>query len=420
MSPRLAINGGERAVKTPLPPMFPGGMRIGVEEEQAVLNVLRSKRLFRYYGPVSGLSQTDLFEQEFAAHMGTAYALAVSSGTAALMCAMAGLGIGPGDEVIVPAYTWIATASAAVALGAVPVIAEIDESLTIDPADVERKITPGTRAIVAVHMRGSPCRMDLLTDMARRYGVALIEDTAQATGASFHDRRLGSWGDAGAFSLQFNKIITSGEGGVLITNDHAFYKRAIMCHDVVGGRHHHIPPDEIIPGINFRMSELQAAVALVQLGRLERLLADMRRNHAAITERIADHVQASGSAFRRLNDPAGDAGLALIVLLPTDERARWAVEALHAEGVGAKVLYHPDIEDYHVYCFWAPIMNQKTWSEQGSPWRWASRTVAYMRDMCPRSLDLLSRSVHIDVSPDLSETQVEEVSDALKKVLEVL
>ncbi|MBO9341609.1 MAG: DegT/DnrJ/EryC1/StrS family aminotransferase [Roseiflexus sp.] len=420
MSSRLAIDGGERAVKTPLPPMFPGGMRIGVEEEQAVLNVLRSRRLFRYYGPMSGLSQTDLFEQEFAAHMGAAYALAVSSGTAALMCAMAGLGIGPGDEVIVPAYTWIATASAAVALGAVPVIAEIDESLTIDPADVERKITPYTRAIVAVHMRGSPCQMDLLTNVAKRYGVALIEDTAQATGASFRGNRLGTWGDAGAFSLQFNKIITSGEGGVLITNNHALYKRAIMYHDVVGGQRHHIPPDEVTLGINFRMSELQAAVALAQLGKLEGLLADMRHNHAAIAERIADRVRASGSAFRRLNDPAGDAGLALIMLLPTAERARWAVEALRAEGVSAMALYHPDIEDYHVYCYWAPIMNRKTWSEQGGPWRWASRAITYTRDMCPRSLDLLSRSVHIDVSPDLSESQVEEVSNALKKVLEAL
>jgi dTDP-4-amino-4,6-dideoxygalactose transaminase len=420
MSPRLAIDGGERAVKTPLPPMFPGGMRIGIEEERAVLNVLRSKRLFRYYGPAPGPSQTDLFEQEFAAHMGAAYALAVSSGTAALMCAMASLGIGPGDEVIVPAYTWIATASAAVALGAVPVIAEIDESLTLDPADVECHINSHTRAIVAVHMRGSPCQMDALTEIAHRRGVALIEDVAQAAGASFHDKRLGTWGNVGAFSLQFNKIMTSGEGGVLLTNNHALYKRAIMYHDVVGGYRHHIPPDEILPGVNFRMSELQAAVALAQLGKLEGVLADMRCNHAAIVERIADRVQASGAMLRRLHDPAGDAGLALVLLLPTAERARWAVDALRAEGVGAMALYRPDIEDYHVYCYWAPIMNRKTWSEQGDPWRWAPRVVEYAHDMCPRSLDLLSRSVHIDISPDLSESQIEEVADALKKVLEAL
>ncbi|MCS6941066.1 MAG: DegT/DnrJ/EryC1/StrS family aminotransferase [Roseiflexaceae bacterium] len=420
MSSKLAIDGGERAVKTPLPPMFPGGMRIGVEEERAVLNVLQSKRLFRYYGPAPGPSQTDLFEQEFAAHMGAAYALAVSSGTAALMCAMASLGVGPGDEVIVPAYTWIATASAAVALGAVPVIAEIDESLTLDTADVERKITPHTRAIAAVHMRGSPCRMDALTEIAHRRGIALIEDVAQAAGASFHGKRLGTWGDAGAFSLQFNKIITSGEGGVVLTNSHALYKRAIMYHDVVGGYRHHIPPDEILPGINLRMSELQAAVALAQLGKLEGILADMRRNYAAIVERIADRVTSSGAMLRRLNDPAGDAGLALVMLLPSAERTRWTVDALRAEGVGAMALYRPDVEDYHVYCYWAPIMNRKTWSEQGGPWRWAARTIEYAPDMCPRSLDLLSRAIHIDVSPDLSEAQIEEVAEAVNKVLEAL
>lgn len=420
MSSRLAIDGGERAVKTPLPPMFPGGMRIGSEEEQAVLSVLRSKRLFRYYGPAAGPSQTDLFEQEFAAHMGAAYALAVSSGTAALMCAMASLEIGPGDEVIVPAYTWIATASAAVALGAVPVIAEIDETLTIDPIDVERKMTPFTRAIVAVHMRGSPCQMDALTKVARRHGVALIEDVAQATGASFHKKRLGTWGDVGAFSLQFNKIITSGEGGVLLTNSHALYKRAIMYHDVVGGYRHHVPPEEIIPGVNFRLSELQAAVALVQLEKLEGVLADMRRNRAAIVERVADRVRASGAMLRRLNDPAGDAGLALILLLPSAERMHWVVDALHAEGVDAMALYRPDIEDYHVYCYWAPVMNQKTWSKQGGPWRWAMRPIEYTRDMCPRSLDLLSRALHIDVSPDLNESQIDQVAEALNKVLEAL
>ncbi|ABU59852.1 DegT/DnrJ/EryC1/StrS family aminotransferase [Roseiflexus castenholzii] len=420
MSLRLAIDGGERAVKTPLPPMFPGGMRIGAEEEQAVLNVLRSRRLFRYYGPAPGPSQTDLFEQEFAAHMGTAYALAVSSGTAALMCAMAALGVGPGDEVIVPAYTWIATASAVVALGAVPVIAEIDESLTIDPADVECKITPHTRAITAVHMRGSPCRMDALTEIAHRHNVSLIEDVAQAAGASFRGKRLGAWGDAGAFSLQFNKIITSGEGGVVLTNSHALYKRAIMYHDVVGGYRHHIPPDEILPGVNFRMNELQAAIALAQLGKLEGILADMRRNHAAIVERIADCARSAGILLRRLNDPTGDAGLALVLLLPSAECTRWAVDALRAEGVGAMALYRPDVEDYHVYRYWAPIMNQKTWTEQGGPWRWAARTIEYAPDMCPRSLDLLSRALHLNVSPDLSEAQIEEVATALNKVLEAL
>lgn len=420
MSQRLAIEGGEPAVKEPLPPMYPGGMRIGAEEEQLVLEVLRSKRLFRYYGPFSGPSKAEAFERAFAAHMGAAHALAVTSGSAALMCAMAALGVGPGDEVIVPAYTWIATASAAVALGAIPVIAEVDESLTLDPADVEARITPHTRAIAAVHMRGAPCRMDALTDIARRRGVALIEDVAQAAGASFQGKRLGTFGDAGAFSLQFNKIMTSGEGGVMITDSRAIYTRAVMYHDVVGGQRNNVPADEILPGVNFRMSELQAAVALAQLGKLDGVLADMRRNRDSIVAGIGDAARSAGAAFRRLNDPAGDAALALVLLLPSVERARWAVDALHAEGLGAMLLYRPDAVDYHVYCHWEPIMNKKTWSEQGGPWRWAARDIEYTHDMCPRSLDLLGRALHIDVSPDLSETQAAQVTEALNKVLRAL
>ncbi len=420
MSQRLAIEGGEPAVTNPLPPMYPGGMRIGAEEEQLVLEVLRSKRLFRYYGPFPGPSKAEAFERAFAAHMGAAHALAVTSGSAALMCAMAALGVGPGDEVIVPAYTWIATASAAVALGAIPVIAEVDESLTLDPADVEARITPHTRAIAAVHMRGAPCRMDALADIARRRGVALIEDVAQAAGASFQGKRLGTFGDASAFSLQFNKIMTSGEGGVMMTGSRAIYTRAVMYHDVIGGQRNNVPADEILPGVNFRMSELQAAVALAQLGKLDGVLADMRRNRASIVAGIGDAARSAGVEFRRLHDPEGDAALALVLLLPSAERARWAVDALRAEGLGAMLLYRPDVVDYHVYCHWAPIMNKRTWSEQGGPWRWAARDIAYTYDMCPRSLDVLGRALHIDVSPDLSATQTAQVTEALNKVLRAL
>lgn len=166
-SERLAIDGGEPAVRTALPPMYPGGMRIGDEEEAAVLEVLRTKRLFRYYGPEAGPSKVDALEQAFAARMGTKHALAVTSGTAALMCGLAGLAIGPGDEVIVPAYTWIATASAVCAMGAVPIVAEVDETLTLDPEDVAARITPRTKAIIAVHMRGAPCAMEELQAVAR-------------------------------------------------------------------------------------------------------------------------------------------------------------------------------------------------------------------------------------------------------------
>ena len=153
---RLALDGAAPARRRPDPPMYPGGNLIGAEEEQAVVDVIRSKRLFRYYGPNPGPSQAAALEAAFAQHTGARHAAAVTSGTAALMCALMGAGIGPGDEVIVPAYTWIASASAVAMVGAIPVLAEVDESLTLDPADAAAKITPRTRALMPVHMRGAP------------------------------------------------------------------------------------------------------------------------------------------------------------------------------------------------------------------------------------------------------------------------
>ena len=345
------------------------------------------------------------------------YGVAVTSGTAALMCGLVGLGVGPGDEVIVPAYTWIASASAVVAVGAVPVVAEVDESLTLDPLDVERKITPYTRAIIPVHMRGAPCQMDALLEVARKHGLKVLEDTAQANGASFKGARLGSLGDAGAFSLQFNKIITSGEGGMLITSDAEVHSRVLMYQDVVGGLRNNLPPEEILPGINFRMPELLGAVARVQLRRLDNLLATMRHYKRTIKEGVGDIAQSKGVQFRRINDPEGDAAVAMVMLMPEAATALRVADALSAEGVDSGVMFSPDEVDYHVYYHWAPIMNQRSWTDGGGPWVNHPRKVIYTPDMCPRSLDLLSRAVQLDINPEMTSEQVEEVIEAIHKVL---
>jgi 8-amino-3,8-dideoxy-alpha-D-manno-octulosonate transaminase len=414
---KLAIDGGTPAVTSPLPRMYPGGMRIGREEEEAVLEVLRSKRLLRYYGPQGGRSWVSDLEDAFATTIGVQHAAAVSSGSAALMCALAGLGVGPGDEVIVPAYTWIASASAVVAMGAVPILAEVDESLTLDPTDVRRKISRFTKAIIPVHMRGAPSQMNELMAIAREHKLSVLEDVAQADGGSYHGQRLGSIGDVGAFSLQFNKILTCGEGGMVTTDNDDILRRVLMYNDVVGGQRNNVPASEILPGINFRMSELQGAVALVQLGRLDDLLRDMRRRHAEIKAGIADVARQQGVEFRRSNDPDGDTGIALIFFAPTPERASYISQALDAEGVDSFVLYRPDDVDYHVYAHWSPILGQRTWSANGGPWRWHEGKVDYSPDMCPRTLDLLGRAVHLDVSPDLSDQNVAEIVEAVNKVL---
>jgi dTDP-4-amino-4,6-dideoxygalactose transaminase len=387
----LAIDGGAPAVTHTVPQLYPGGLRVGAEEEQAVLDVLRSKRLFRYYGPNESASQVEAFERAFAAHLGVARCVAVSSGTAALMAGLAGLGVGPGDEVIVPAYTWIATAGAALALGATPVIAEVDESLTLDPADVARKLTPRTKVIAAVHMRGGPSRMDALMALSAQHGVRVLEDAAQANGGGYGGRPLGSIGHAGAFSLQFNKIITCGEGGVVASNDAS------------------VPRDEVLPGIRMRLAELLGAVALVQLARLNEIVSTMRRNRAVLKASMTDLAERRGITFRDAPDPDGDAGVSLIFFLPTIEQARWAGEALDAEGVPAGVIYDGE-RDQHVYCDWGSAVLERAGVAPG----------ADPRDLCPRTLDLLQRAVYVDVSPDLTGAQLEEMADGLHKVLNAL
>ncbi len=416
---RLAIDGGQPARRRPDPPMYPGGNLIGDEEEQAVIEVLRSKRLFRYYGPQPGPSKVAQLETEFAAHMGAQKAIAVSSGTAALMCGLAGIGVGPGDEVIVPAYTWIASASAVVMIGAIPIVAEVDDTLTLDPADVERKITPRTKAIMPVHMRGAPARLDELLALARARGLRVIEDAAQADGGGYRGQRLGALGDVGCFSLQFNKIITCGEGGMVITSDAEIHKRAVMFHDTIGGLRNNVPDDQILTGMNFRMPELTAAVALVQLGRLDGLLDEMLTRKHALKAGMAAALARAGGHFRSVTDVEGDTGISLIFFLPSAELADRAVEALRAENIGAGGMYRPDRVDYHIYPHWGPIMEQRTWSEQGGPWRWGA-PVEYRADMCPQTLELLRRAIHLDVNPLFTTEDIDETIHGLNKVLRAL
>lgn len=412
----LALRGGTPAVTEPLPPMYPGGMRIDAAEEKAVLEVLRSKRLFRYYGPGESTSCVDELERRFAEHIGARHCLAVNSGTSALLCGLAALGVGPGDEVVVPAYTFNATAAAVLAIGAVPVLAEINESLTMDPADVVRRISRRTKAIIPVHMRGTPADMTALQRIATEHDVPMLEDVAQAAGATFHGDRLGTLGAVGAFSLQFNKIITAGEGGLLVTNDRELYQRALMYHDVVAGVRHGLPRDVLTFGLNLRMSELQAAVANVQLDRLDGLLADMRDRKSRIRAGITEALTGNGIRFVACNDADGDAGIALVLLHQTPDQAASLVTALTAEGVAAKRLFDEDKLDLHIYYHWPPVLARRSWTTPG-PWDWADTDIAYSPKMCPQTLDILGRTVHLDVSPDLTDRNVDEIIGAVLKVL---
>ena len=379
--------------------MFPGGMEVGGDEIEALARVIESKNLFRYYGVGEGPDEVASFEREFAQHMGAKHALCVNAGSSALICALIGAGIGEGDEVIVPAYTWNATPNAVLASRALPILAEVDESLTLDPADVERRITPRTRAILPVHMRGAPAAMDKLVAIAKKHELVLIEDVCQAAGATYRGRRLGTFGDAGAFSLQFNKIITTGEGGVMITDRDDLLDLALDVHDCANSVRRGVGLPKFA-GYNFRASELTGAMARVQLTRLDGLLERMRANHARLAAQVGG---LPGLELRRANDEDGDAGIALIAFTDDAARAADAVAALNAEGVLAMQIYSPATPDLHVFPFWAPVLD-------------AVEAAGADRPDCSRTLELLERTIHVDVSPLCEEQDLDEIAFAFEKV----
>ena len=379
--------------------MFPGGMEVGQEELAALARVIESKNLFRYYGVGDGPDEVASFEREFAEVMGAKHALCLNAGSSALICALIGAGVGEGDEVIVPAYTWNATPNAVLASRALPVLAEVDESLTLDPLDVERKITPRTRAILPVHMRGAPAAMGELVAIAKTHELVLIEDVCQAAGATYRGRRLGTFGDAGAFSLQFNKIIATGEGGVLITDRDDLLELALDVHDCANSVRRGVGLPKFA-GYNFRASELTGAMARVQLTRLDGLLERMRANHARLASQVGG---LPGLELRRGSDDDGDAGIALIAFADHAARAAEAVAALNAEGVLAMQIYSPATPDLHVFPYWAPVLE-------------ALEAAGADRPDCPRTLELLERTIHVDVSPLCNEQDLDEIAFAFEKV----
>jgi dTDP-4-amino-4,6-dideoxygalactose transaminase len=364
--------------------------KIGEEEIQALRRVIESGKLFRYQGDQP--SETDRFEREWAACIGVPHAVAVASGTTALSCALAGLQIGPGDEVIVPAYTYIATALAVLAVGAVPVLAEVDASLTMDPADAARKVTSRTKALLPVHMAGLPCDMDALMALARDKGLAVVEDACQADGGSYKGRRYGSIGDAGAFSFNYFKIITCGEGGAFVTRHDEVYQRGLIYHDA-GCPFFRDTSEVTVPlfaGMGTRFSELLGSVLRVQLTRLDGILAGLRAEKRALREALAGETAFS---FNPVHDPDGDCGSQLGLLFASEAEAR----AFHAAapGTGAWI---PIDTGRHIYTNWECVMERRG-AHHPARDPYPASNVVYTPDMCPKTLDVLARTVFIPTNP---------------------
>jgi dTDP-4-amino-4,6-dideoxygalactose transaminase len=357
----------------------PGAYWFGNEELEAVTEVMKGGYLFRY-GDESNprfLHKAALLEKEFARYCHTDYALATSSGTSALLVSLIALGLKPGDEIIVPAYTFVATYTSCIFAGLVPVLAEIDESLSLDPDDIENKITPRTKAIMPVHMLGSPCNMDRIMEVARKHNLLVLEDSCQAVGASYNGKKVGTIGHMGAFSLNIFKTINSGDGGLVVTNDQELYETAFGVHDQ-GHKPNRFGVEVGARGVlvlNFRINEITAAVGLAQLNKLDRIVATLREKRSKFENYISE---AQGFIFRKMNCPEGDCATLCTLIFDTKEQAANVSKAL-----GSKTI---DQSGWHVYANMEHVL--KHLEEVGQP---------HTKGSYPVTDDILSRAMNISI-----------------------
>ena len=357
----------------------PGAYMFGKEELDAAVEVVKSGYLFRYGNETDPkfLHKVSTLETEFARYCDTKYALATSSGTSSLVASLLALGLKPGDEIIVPAYTFVASYSSAIFGGFVPVLSEIDESLTLDPDDIEHRITPRTRAIMPVHMLGNPCNMDRIVSIAKRHNLYVVEDLCQAAGASYKGKKVGAIGDMGAFSLNIFKTINTGDGGLLVTDNEELYASAFAIHDQghkplregaeIGSRNQ--------LGLNFRMNELTAAVGLAQLAKIDTIVSILWQKRGRFKKLIAE---SEGFKFRKLNDPDGDCATICTVIFDTREQAIKVASAL-----GSKTV---DQSGWHVYSNMEHVLEHL--KNIGQP---------CTKGSYPRTDDILRRSINISI-----------------------
>lgn len=412
-------------MKTLLPPDFtwpheyPGAHWIDEQEEQAVLDVLKNGSLFRYYG-LKAPHHVDDFENAAREFYGVKHALAINSGTGALICSMNAMGIGPGCEVIVPSFLWVASIGAIIQVGAIPVIAEVDESFNLDPRSVAEKITPRTKLIVAIHMAGAPCDLDALMQLADSRGIPVLEDCAQCNGGTYHGRKLGSFGRMAIFSLQLNKNMTCGEGGLIVTNDSRLFDRAFAAHDMgmvrKNGRLSQPEDYALSWGQGRRMTELCGAIAGVQLKKLPSFLERMRGSKRRIKAALAG---TPGLHFRTLHDEEGDTAPFIIMILDDAAVAKNLHDSLRGAGFGNVFR----IADYglHIYSNIVALVNKTPLSPAGHPWSSPENRESvydYNRGACPRSDALFERAVLLPIPSCLTTEQEEAAATAIRSLIE--
>lgn len=385
--------------------------RIGQAEIDAVARAINSRDFFKING--SGREVLN-FENEWRETVGSDYAILMSSGFGALSTALIAMGIGPGDEVIVPAYTYIATALAVTSAGAVPVIADVDETMTLDAADCERKISAHTKAIIPVHIQGFPSNMDALCDIAKKHGLYVLEDACQSDGGMYKGRYLGSIGDAGAYSFNYYKVITAGEGGALVTNNRTIFERSLIYHDASAvaffGDQLNGISEPLFGGTEFRISDITGAILREQLKRMPALLSDLRGNRKKLISAMGDGLTVAPS-----HDFDGDCGTTLSLRFENAEDTRKFAAYCGEKGIGITI---PIDTGKHVYTNWTQIMEKRGALHPAmDPFKMeANRGLQtdYTPDMCKKTLDLLNRTAYLMINPDWTDADIDGVGKILR------
>lgn len=376
---------------------MPGFELIGKEEKEAVDEVFEKGGVLYRYGldeKRQHIFRVDKFEKEIAKKIGSSFCHCVCNGTAALKIALFALGVKQGDEVITQSFTFVATVEAILELGAKPVITEVDKSLNMDPLDLGKKITDKTKVIIPVHMAGVPAKMDEIMEIANKHKIPVLEDSCQAMGGTYKDKYLGTIGKAGIYSLDFGKIITTGEGGVLTTNDEKVYLKAREYSDHGHEYNPSLPRGEDTRsswGFNYKITELQGAVGLAQLKKLDYILSKQRENKKRIKDGIKDLPNIE---FRELPDSKGDAGDTLIFFVENKEKAGNFARLLKERGLGTKNL--PDAVNWHFAGTWSHIFPRA--------------------DLWPKSEELLRRAIALPIMVNMPETQITKIISTITEI----
>ena len=398
---------------------MPGFELFGPEEKKEVNDVLETGIYMRYGfdGARKGTWKAKELESAICETFGSKYAQLTSSGTSALTTAMAALGIGAGDEIIMPAFTFVASFEAVLSVGAIPVLVDVDESLTLNPGAVRKAITSKTKCIMPVHMCGSMADMDALQSICKEHKLILLEDACQSIGATYKGKYLGTIGDAGTFSFDFVKTITCAEGGVVMTNNEDTY---IKCDGYTDHGHDHKGADrgaDLHPfiGYNYRISELHAAVGLAQIRKVHKFLEIQKRNHELLKSVLSEVAEVS---FRTIHDPEGDSCTFLCWFLPTESIARNTVAELKAQGILAGNFYWFD-NNWHYIRKWDHLKQGQTLHALYPEQRDAV-TANANKDFAPSDA-IMSRCICTSISLLWTEEQIKEKGEklvaAIKKAL---